>query len=627
MEPTIDAMGSRLAYVVSGPDARSDRVRYHLWLHELDTGKVTLAESVEDIRTPRFSADGSRLVCLVGNSVGVVDDAGGVVKLAGPDGPVTQVAVSPDGRLVVVGAAGGAKPRAAIEEITTFEDMRHPIEGEIWLLATDGSVSRKLSVRGLAQIANVTVSPDGTRIALCARRRSGDAPASSSSLFVVDIATEELQELVPSLGPIKGLSWSPDGRQIAYIGHTHAASHGANLELHTVALNGTAPRSLSFALDRSVGQAVRGDDERAAGPADVVWTARGILALCAFGASSALLRFSPDGEHATVIGGRRAIVGFDAARESQAIAFVWSDPETPGELSICTADGSDERRLSDVNGAWRRDVVLAETEHVVVTASDGVAIDSFLTTPVGSHDQPCPLVLQVHGGPHYPIGHRFSFDAQRLAAAGFAVARANPRGAQGYGADFASEIGGAWGERDFADLLEVVEVMATRPDIDAARIAIVGESYGGFMVNWALSHSKRFVAGIAENGISNMAGLAVGLREVDFWRDELGAPGWASADALVAGSPLFSASEIEAPLQLIHAEDDTTVPIEQSEMLYVALKSLDRDVRFHRIPDEQHWVNVFGAPSRRLARIEVFDRFLSEQLLDRGAENGNGDQL
>ncbi len=71
---------------------------------------------------------------------------------------------------------------------------------------------------------------------------------------------------------------------------------------------------------------------------------------------------------------------------------------------------------------------------------------------------------------------------------------------------------------------------------------------------------------------------------------------------------------MHTPLLIVHNEGDLRCPIEQAEQLFVALKRLGRDVRFVRIPEEDHNLSRTGKPSRRLARlhhlISWFDRYL-----------------
>jgi len=249
-------------------------------------------------------------------------------------------------------------------------------------------------------------------------------------------------------------------------------------------------------------------------------------------------------------------------------------------------DGTGERRVTDAN-PWLRGLTLAGTRPVTAGDHDGVPVEGWVTAFDGPNGR--PLVVSVHGGPHYPAGWRFCFEAQRLAARGYAVLTANPAGSGGYGRRFATAIRGGWGAADWASLERLIDAVTATPGIDAGRVAITGVSYGGYLSMWAITRSARFSAAISENGISNLPA-------------ECGA------------SPIAAADRIRTPLLLIHAELDRNCPIGQSEQMLAALRSLRRDVEFVMIRGEGHLMNLTGRPSRRLTRARAVDRWLGHYL-------------
>jgi dipeptidyl aminopeptidase/acylaminoacyl peptidase len=65
------------------------------------------------------------------------------------------------------------------------------------------------------------------------------------------------------------------------------------------------------------------------------------------------------------------------------------------------------------------------------------------------------------------------------------------------------------------------------------------------------------------------------------------------------------APDIHTPLLILHSEDDLRCPIEQAEQLFVALKTLGREVLFVRFPDETHELSRSGKPRHRLERFRI----------------------
>src|SRR5699024_5357237 len=114
--------------------------------------------------------------------------------------------------------------------------------------------------------------------------------------------------------------------------------------------------------------------------------------------------------------------------------------------------------------------------------------------------QRVPLVLQVHGGPasHYIDGFRagpLSW-GPLLAANGYAVLLANPRGSGGRGRAFARANFRDWGGGDYRDLQAGVDHVIDLGVADPERLGICGWSYGGYMSAWTITQTSRFKAAV-----------------------------------------------------------------------------------------------------------------------------------
>jgi dipeptidyl aminopeptidase/acylaminoacyl peptidase len=202
-----------------------------------------------------------------------------------------------------------------------------------------------------------------------------------------------------------------------------------------------------------------------------------------------------------------------------------------------------------------------------------------------------------------------------LAAQGYVILYTNPRGSLGRELAFAACIEGNWGNLDYQDLTTALEAVENRPYIDKNKMAIIGGSYGGFMVTWMLGQTQRFCCGVTERAVSNRHS-AVGTSDFPplpdgYW------PGntWESPERLWEQSTLRFANEIQTPLLIMHSEGDLRCPIEQAEQMYAALKRLNREVVFIRYPSEtNHGLSRDGPPdlrADRLARIiQWFNKYL-----------------
>jgi dipeptidyl aminopeptidase/acylaminoacyl peptidase len=78
-----------------------------------------------------------------------------------------------------------------------------------------------------------------------------------------------------------------------------------------------------------------------------------------------------------------------------------------------------------------------------------------------------------------------------MAERGYAVLLPDPALSTGYGHDFIACGHGRWGEEPFTDVMAITDAAVARPDIDAARTAMMGGSFGGYMANWIAGHTGR----------------------------------------------------------------------------------------------------------------------------------------
>ncbi|XAQ48450.1 prolyl oligopeptidase family serine peptidase [Sulfobacillus thermotolerans] len=157
-------------------------------------------------------------------------------------------------------------------------------------------------------------------------------------------------------------------------------------------------------------------------------------------------------------------------------------------------------------------------------------------------------------------GHRFNFELQWLRAQGYAVIFGNPRGSLGYGQAYCRSIVGEWGDKDYADVMAIIDAAIAHPYasvIDAGRLGILGGSYGGFMVNWVISHTNRFRCAVTMRSVVNrfsaMGTSDLGWLRVPQYGDK---PWWEDPAPYWQQSPLRYASQIDTPLLIEHQLND-----------------------------------------------------------------------
>jgi len=84
-------------------------------------------------------------------------------------------------------------------------------------------------------------------------------------------------------------------------------------------------------------------------------------------------------------------------------------------------------------------------------------------------------------------------------------------------------------------------------------------------------------------------------------------------DALIAISPARQAANVRIPVLLIHGEDDTVVPFQQSELMRDALNRAGRPTQIVTIEDAGHYWGDWRREDRQRL-LEETDRFLAQHL-------------
>jgi dipeptidyl aminopeptidase/acylaminoacyl peptidase len=307
-----------------------------------------------------------------------------------------------------------------------------------------------------------------------------------------------------------------------------------------------------------------------------------------------LLRVPFDGgEPEVIVDGERQVVG--AAAAGPIVVATIASPSTWGDLFVC---GPTERQLTDWSAEYRATVTVYRQEELTATAPDGYPVHGWVLRP--STPGPHPVLLMIHGGPFAQYGWRLFDEAQVDAGAGYAVVMGNPRGSSGYGLGHGRSIIGNVGEASATDLLALLDAALKAPDLDEARVGVLGGSHGGFMTTWlAAHHGHRFRAALSERAV-NAIDSFTGSSDIGwFFSDQL----WGTDVA--AMSPLSFADRIGIPLLIVHSEHDWRCPVEQAQRLFVALRRRGAPVEMLLFPGEGHELSRTGRPKHRLARFEA----------------------
>ncbi|MDT7951119.1 MAG: S9 family peptidase [Acetobacteraceae bacterium] len=270
--------------------------------------------------------------------------------------------------------------------------------------------------------------------------------------------------------------------------------------------------------------------------------------------------------------------------------------------------------------AWQPDAPADARPFALVEwqSEDGRRIPGWMAKPAGTAPEAgWPTVVWVHGGPAGQTRANWRPDMQMLLAQGYAVLMPNVRGSTGYGRIATASDDGALRPGSVDDLAAAHAWLVRQPGLDPARIGIMGQSYGGYMVLAAITrYPSLWRAAIDFYGIADFTTLLAGTGP---WRrahrgwEYAGGPHdtLAAAELFATISPIVRAAEITAPLLVLHGTRDPRVPFGESEQIVTALRDRDHPVRFERFDYAGHG---FIRPADRCRAYAAVAAFLREWL-------------
>jgi len=279
------------------------------------------------------------------------------------------------------------------------------------------------------------------------------------------------------------------------------------------------------------------------------------------------------------------------------IAFSRASLTAPADIYVAPLEGTskDATQLTRENESWLKDVSFEKPESLTVAGAGGTPVQYWLIKPPNfDASKKYPVVFLLHGGPQGEWGDAWSYrwNPSLWAAQGWVVAAPNPRGSTGFGQKFVDEITQDWAGKVMTDLDAVFNAVVKQPYVDGTRQGVAGASYGGYAVNWLITHSDRFKAAVSHDGLFNLESMAYATEELWFSEWEFGGvPTNATArEQFMKLSPHRAAQNLKTPTLVITNQLDFRVPVDQGLQLFTALRRRGVPAEALVFEDEGHWV-------------------------------------
>ena len=509
--------------------------------------------------------------------------------------------------------AAGSSRRPGTDEVLFSMDVGGNEQDQLWLLDATGEARRLTD--GDSRNGGAKWSDDGARIAWTSTRRNGR----SNDVWVMsvdDTASARVAVEAPDGASWSAGTWTADGGAIVieqYVSVTDSRLHLLDLETGDLRLlAGGADRPASWtAIDpevtpdggalfvvtdavdgvRRLGQLDVASGEFSPLSADIDWDVEGFAIddarrRAAFvvnedGVSRLYLLDPATGDRTPVPSIPTGLIGrMEFSPDGQRLGMTLNTATTPSDVFVLdlesapTAAGELTRwTYSEVGGLDTSTFVSPELVHYPTFDSVAGApreIPAFVYLPEGPG--PHPVVVSIHGGPEAQYRPGFSSTLQLwVANLGVAVIAPNVRGSSGYGREYLQLDDGRLREDSVRDIGALIDWIATRPDLDASRVAVYGGSYGGYMVLASLVHyGGRIRAGVDYVGISDFVTFLENTEEYrrDLRRQEYGDERDPEMRAFFESiSPVRRAEAIESALFVVAGANDPRVPVTESEQI------------------------------------------------------------
>jgi len=638
----------KIAYTVETVSDDHKKYYSHLFIIDVDTGKsrqFTFGE-VHD-RNPVWSPadDTIAFISTRDKKTGlyVIPGGGGSERMVvEDDGSFSELCWAPDGKELVYqfryNDSHEEKDEKKKKEAPVYRHITrlwYRLDGSgflpkdrfhIWKVRIDNGETTQLT-KGKYDDEQPTVSPDGKWVAFCSNRsRNADTEPLRQDLFLVPIAGGRQKKVPTPAGPVFAPSFSPDGRKIAYLGHTNPDDRGwvTNFHVWTVGVSGRpAAKDMIPKFDRQAIDQTIGDLGEGFGMPRPQWSKDGrrIYFMSADLGSTHVFYVSAKGGLPTRVTQRQCHVkSFSINGRTAHMAAAISDLKTPGEVFYFRAKhhgDKNARALTASNRELFTEIAFPRIREVWFKGNDDTDLQGWLVTPPGFRkNKKYPAILEIHGGPQAQYGFTFFHEMLTLASKGYVIFYTNPRGGGGRGETWAETIVADWGSIDYADCMAAADYLEKLNYVNSKRMGVTGGSYGGYMTNWIVGHTDRFRAAVTQRSVVDLHSF-VGSSDMgyEFHREFDGYP-WTNPEVYKRCSPLTYARNIRTPLLIIHSEQDLRCGIEQAEQLFATLMLMKRRVEMVRFPEEPHGLSRHGRPDRRVARLEWivrwFDRYLKK---------------
>jgi dienelactone hydrolase len=290
----------------------------------------------------------------------------------------------------------------------------------------------------------------------------------------------------------------------------------------------------------------------------------------------------------------------------------------PDIFSMDLATGS-TRKITNLNNQFKA-FKWGVARQISWQSLQGEPIEGMLFLPEGTHrEKSLPLMVYFYERNSHTF-HNF-----RTPAPSASIINISHFVSNGYAVfvpDIVYQIGFP-GKSSYDCIIPGVQKVLENNLINPEKVAIQGQSWGGYQVAYLVTQTKMFAAAGAGAPVSNMTSAYGGIRwgsglarafQYEQGQSRIGASIWESPMRYLENSPLFYADQVKTPLLMMHNDNDGAVPWYQGIEYFVALKRNNAKVWMLNYNGEEH--NLMQRKNRKDLSIRLsqfFDHYLKDE--------------
>ena len=319
------------------------------------------------------------------------------------------------------------------------------------------------------------------------------------------------------------------------------------------------------------------------------------------------------------------------ADNANTIAFLKGDFRNPMDLYITKDYWATDTKLTSIN-PQQAQYRWGDAQLVHWNAYDGTPLDGLLFTPDGvKPGDKLPLMIYFYEkNAETLFNYRAPAPSRSTVNISFFVSR-------GY-VVFIPDIvyvDGHPGESAYNCICSGAEAMCNQFSyIDKSKMAIQGQSWGGYQTAYLVTRTNMFAAAGAGAPVGNMTSAYGGIRwesgmsrigQYEHGQSRVGKTLWEDGglDLYIENSPVFHAPNVTTPVLIMHNDSDGAVPWYQGIEFFMSLRRLGKPAWLLEYNNEQHNLSERRNSKDLSIRLQqFFDYYLKGEPLPVWMESG-----